>query len=441
MKEQFLTFIKEQNLVTPEDKILLTVSGGIDSMTMLHLFKSCGFNVSIAHCNFTLRGAESDGDEELVTRTAQQLGIALHINRFDTLAYAEQYKLSIQMAARELRYNWFNQLAQTNNYARIATAHNANDVVETMLINLTRGTGIHGLTGIGVINGDIIRPLLFASRTQIEQYVKENNIAYREDSSNAETKYIRNEIRHNIIPRFEQLNPAFRTGITNTARILNDVETVYNAHIERLKTLVIKQENTLYHIQIAALINHAVTAPQLFELLSEYDFTFDTAENMLKNLSGQPGACYYSRTHKIVKDRSSFILYPLKVNEVESYTIQKGDCSFDGEIKLELNTFLSNDDFTLKRNREVGSFDIDKLSFPLTLRRWKKGDIFYPFGMRGKKKISDYFSDQKMSIPEKENTWILCSAEDIIWVVNHRTDNRFCITKNTREILQIELID
>lgn len=440
MKEQLLIFIKEQDLFSSNDKILLTISGGVDSMTMLHLFKACGFSIAIAHCNFQLRGAESDGDEEFVTRAAQEYGIPIHINRFDTLKYAEENKVSIQMAARDLRYKWFDRLTKENNYTHIATAHNANDVVETMFINLTRGTGIHGLTGIRVKNKNVIRPLLFASRNEILNYVQSEGIKFREDSSNAETKYLRNTIRHNIIPLFEQLNPSFLTNVKHTANILGDAEQVFNRRIEQLKDLITEKKGDVVHLNIAAITNNKLTTPQLFEIISIYGFSYDTAVRMLKNISGLSGSSYYSSTHKIVKDRTSYILYPLTTNENEEYQISSEEAHFDGPIQLQIESIVIEKGFEVRRNREVGTFDKDKLKFPLTLRRWRKGDFFYPFGMRGKKKISDYFSDQKISIPEKENTWLLCAGEDIIWIVNHRTDNRFCITNGTKEIVQIELL-
>ena len=441
MKEQFLDFIKENKLFNRDEKILLTVSSGIDSMCMLHLFIDCGFNIAITHCNFCLRGAESDGDQEFIERFAQKNRIPIHINRFDTLAYAHTHKQSIQMAARELRYNWFNRLAKENNYTKIATAHNTNDVAETFFINLTRGTGIHGLTGINIVNGNIIRPLLFASRASIIAYTKEHNINYREDSSNAETKYLRNSIRHEIMPLFEKLNPSFLKNITHTASILKDAEVIFNKNIEDLKNLIIHKKGNLIHIEISGLTAQKVTPPLLFEIIQPYGFSYDTAIRMLKNISNQPGAAYFSKTHKIVKDRTSYILFQLTENDHEEYLIKDKQSLFKGVINLKLDQKSVDKDFVLIRDKAIGIFDSEKLSFPLKLRRWQHGDYFYPYGMRGKKKLSDYFNDQKISVPEKENTWLLCSDKDIIWVVNHRTDNRYCITNTTKEVLQVELIN
>jgi tRNA(Ile)-lysidine synthase len=440
MKEQFLHFNHEHQLIDPDDKILLTVSGGIDSMTMLHLFKECGFDIVIAHCNFCLRGAESDGDQELVECYAHINHIPLHINRFDTLAYADAKKISIQMAARDLRYNWFEKLATENKYNKIATAHNANDVIETFLINLTRGTGIHGLTGISVKNKNIIRPLLFATRNDIVAYSKECDINYREDSSNSETKYLRNAIRHKIIPQFEKLNPAFLKNITHTASILQDAENIFNKSIDDLKKLVINEKEKFIQFNIAELIAQKITPAILYEIIAPYGFSFDTAMRMLKHITNQPGATYFSKTHKVVKDRNNYILYPLEENDCEEYTIQESAIKFEGPVNLKIKRIKADKHFELKRNKEVANFDAEKLIFPLKLRRWQHGDFFFPFGMRGKKKISDYFNDQKISIPEKENTWLLCSGNEIIWIVNHRTDNLHTITKTTKEVVQFELL-
>jgi tRNA(Ile)-lysidine synthase len=439
MKEPFLAFIKEHNLFDKEDKILLTISGGIDSMAMLYLFIECDFNISIAHCNFQLRGAESDGDQELVERFAQKNQIPIHINRFDTLGYAEQNKVSIQMAARELRYSWFERLAKENGYNCIATGHNANDVIETFLINLTRGTGIHGLTGINIINGNIIRPLLFATREQIIAYAQEKNIAFREDSSNAETKYLRNAIRHEIIPRFRKLNESFIKNVTHTSTILKDAEQFYNKSIDDLQKLILTKNADLIYISIASIKSHGITAGILYEMIHKYGFTFDTATRIIKNIDNQPGATYFSASHKIVKDRTSYILYPLAENEQEEFYIEKNTTNFDGPPKFEILKTQLNKDLNLYRNQAVAIFDAAKLKFPLKLRHWQHGDFFYPFGMRGKKKISDYFSDQKFTTPEKDNTWLLLSGNDIIWVVNHRTDNRYAITNSTKEVVQFEL--
>lgn len=440
MKEQFKQFIEVNKLCDPQDHILLAISGGVDSMTMLHLFLESGFKVAMAHCNFGLRDAESDGDEELVSRTAMNLGVPLYVKRFDTKAYAETHKVSIQMAARDLRYNWFRKLMKEHGLNKIATAHHANDVAETFLINLTRGTGIKGLTGIPVNNNQLIRPLLFATRKEIENYASCEKIGFREDSSNNESKYLRNSIRQSILPLFENLNPSIITTINQTAALLKEASGIYQQHIDQLFAMLTKKTGEIIYVDIEKIKSLQISPTLLFEYISNYGFTFDTATRMIENIDHQPGGTFYSTAFKIVKDRKHYILCPRNQDDGEEYFIEEGQTNFSGPIRLAISSIPISKQFSLKRNKEIGSFDLSKLTFPLVVRRWQHGDYFYPLGMRGKKKLSDYFTNKKISLPEKETTWLVCSGNDIIWVVNHRTDNRYSITKSTREVLQIELL-
>ncbi len=440
MKEQFLKFIDDHKLFESNDSCLLTVSGGIDSIAMLYLFYECGFNFAVAHCNFSLRGEESDGDEAYVTKIVREMKIPFHVIRFNTVEYATKHKLSIQMAARDLRYGWFEELSNKYQYKWIATAHNANDVVETFFINLTRGTGIHGLTGINLVNKNVIRPLLFATRSEINHYVEQLGVMYREDSTNADTKYMRNAIRHNILPELERLNPAFLSNVINTTQILAEVENVYEKHLLNMKDDLFQKSGDGFEISFEHIREQNVSPCIFYELLQPYGFTFDASEKMLNLEKGQSGSVFYSDKWKMVRDREAFYLNPLKETEVEEYFIYEGDEQFKGPVSFQIKHLKAEKNFVLKRNKEVGIFDAGKLSFPLRLRKWQQGDYFYPFGMKGKKKLSDYFINQKLSLFDKENVWILCSGEDIIWVVNHRTDNRFCITKSTKEVVQVELI-
>ncbi len=440
MKEQFIHFIEENKLCNPQNRLLLAISGGVDSMTMLHLFLDCGFNVSMAHCNFGLRDAESDGDEEFVSRTAMNLGIPLYVKRFDTKTYAEEHKVSIQMAARDLRYSWFRKLMQEHGFNKIATAHHANDVAETFLINLTRGTGIKGLTGIAINNNQLIRPLLFATRKEIESYATLHEVGFRQDSSNQETKYLRNSIRQSIIPLFENLNPSFIKTINQTTLLLKEASDLYQKHIDQMFGALTRKTAENVYIDIEKIKNQKISPTLLFEYLSQYGFTLDTATRLIENIDSQPGAIYYAAAFKIVKDRKDYIVCARKEDDDEEYLIGEEQTHFDGPISLTLSQISIDAQFILKRNKEIASFDLSKLTFPLILRRWQHGDYFYPLGMRGKKKLSDYFTDKKISLPEKETIWLICSGSDIIWVVNHRTDNRYCITKSTPKVLQIELL-
>lgn len=439
MIEEFYTYIKKENLIDSGDRVLLTISGGIDSMTMLDLFMKSNLKFSLAHCNFSLRGAESDGDQEFLERFVLNNKLELFSKRFDTVEFAKKNNISIQMAARDLRYTWFNKIADEYGFTKIATAHNLNDVVETFFINLTRGTGIHGLTGIKPKNNNIIRPLLFAKRKQIKKYSFENNVSYREDSSNAETKYLRNAIRHKIIPVLEELNPSFIDSVGHTTTILKSAEDSFNKHINEIKKDVISTENGSIFLSIDRLTELDINPALLFELLNPYGFTFDTITRLLRAIKSQPGKVFYSHTHKLVIDRKSLIIQELSTIESEEYLIAENQEELKYPLELSLKQIEVDEAFSIVRNRSVATFDADKLCFPLKLRRWKHGDIFHPFGMKGKKKLSDYFTDQKLSIIAKENIWILCCGEEIIWVVNHRSDNRYMVTKNTKRVLQIEL--
>jgi tRNA(Ile)-lysidine synthase len=440
LQELFYENNNRLGLINSNDKVLLTVSGGIDSMTLVELFAESGVGFAIAHCNFQLRGEESDGDQQFVEKYAKEHRIDCFTIKFNTKTYAKEKKLSIQMAARELRYNWFEKIAGENGFSKIATAHNLNDVVETFFINISRGTGIKGLTGIKPVNGNIIRPLLFATRKEIENYALSKGITWREDSSNSQTKYLRNAIRHNIIPQFEQLNPSFLQSVLHATQILNEVNQVFSDRIENIKNIIVRYENDLIYFNIGQLKNLNISAELFFEIISEYGFSFDVAEKILKNLNSQPGQCYFAQEYKIVKDRNELILQKNLQSDSEEFLITEQTDTDELPIKLKLEKIFRSDNFLIRKERNIASFDYTKLKFPLKLRRWKEGDFFYPFGMDGRKKISDYFTDHKFSLIDKENAWLLLCGEDIIWIVNHRADNRYRITEKTKEILQIHTI-
>lgn len=439
MVKQFTEYIKNEKLFTKQEKVLLTISGGIDSITMLYLFIEAGFNFGIAHCNFQLRGAESEGDQQFVEDFAKEKNLTIFLKEFDTKSYAEKNKISIQMAARELRYEWFKELAQEFGYTKIATAHNLNDVVETFFINLTRGTGIKGLTGIKPKLGNIIRPLLFAKRTEIETYVKENNIPYREDSSNAETKYMRNAIRHKIIPEFEKMNPSFLNTAAHATEVLKAAEFIYKGHINEISNKIISTKNSKTYINIEQLIEQGITPPILYELISPYGFNFEHAKGIISSINIQSGKMFNSETHQLVIDRHDLIIQEILEQDNKVYYINEITEEFTKPVKLVFSWFSKSSGFKPIKKNNFGTFDADKLNFPLELRKWQKGDSFYPFGMKGKKKLSDFFTDIKLSVIDKQEVWILTSENKIIWIVGHRTDNRFRVEETTKNILQIEL--
>ncbi len=442
MLERFLNYIQDNRLFTKNDKILLGISGGIDSMVMLDLFIRSGFNIGIAHCNFQLRGDESDIDQQFVKEKAELSGLPFHTVKFDTKSYSEEKKISIQMAARDLRFEWFRKIMAGENYQFIALAHHMDDLVETFFINLSRGTGIKGLAGIKPSNEDIVRPLLFATREEISNYSSGKSIKFREDSSNNELKYTRNILRHKLIPGFQQLNPRFNLTMNENIGRISEAARLYFHQIEQWKQKLIRHENNTVYIEISQLQLLNISAEILFDILEEFQFNYEVVREIYTTMSAQSGKQFFSHTYRLVKDRTR-----LYISAVNDYNIQQefeiGEEDLEPSLPFTLKIIKQNhrDDFIIPREKSKIAVDKSKLSFPLMVRRWKQGDIFYPFGMRQKKKLSDFFIDNKFSILEKENTWLLCSGNDIIWIMGHRADNRFRITDHTKELVIFEMHD
>ena len=434
MLEDFRNYIEENELIKPEDRVLLTVSGGVDSVVMLRLMTEAGYPCGIAHCNFKLRGAESDADEEFVRDLARSSGLEFHNRSFETEDHAREKGISIQMAARQLRYEWFGQLRAEQNYELVATAHNMDDVIETFFINLVRGTGIRGLSGIKARSGSLIRPLLFATREHIASYASEKGIRYREDSSNISTRYIRNRIRHNILPQLEEINPGFKQGIISTIEKLRNTEIIYSREISRQKNEIIGSDGNNILLSIEKLRQLRDRKTFLFELISCYNFNSRTISDIEKSLDGPSGKQFFSDTHRLVKDREHLIINRLTPGDIGKYYIDDGTPSLKEPVQLDLMTVNRSVHFLIPSERHTACLDYDKLIFPLILRKWHPGDHFYPLGMSHMKKISDYFIDRKLSLVEKENAWLLLSGENIVWVVGHRIDDRYKITDETQQI-------
>ncbi|UQD56721.1 tRNA lysidine(34) synthetase TilS [Flavobacterium sp. K5-23] len=420
-------------------KLLLATSGGLDSMVMVHLFQSLNCEMALAHCNFQLRGLESFGDQNFVQEYAETNDIPLFVTQFDTQAFANDYKLSTQVAARDLRYNWFYELLETENYDYVLTAHHADDNIETFLINLSRGTGLEGLLGIPEQNDKIIRPLLPFSRYDIANYAEENNIEWREDSSNASDKYLRNKIRHDLVPLLKELNPQFIDSFQKTQSYLQESQAMVEDASIMVYQQVAKQEGEAIYFDLNQLIRLPNYESYLYQWLKEFGFSaWDDIYNLVESQSGKQ---VFSAEFRLLKDREFIILSPINFEEEQSeYFIEKEVT----EVNIPLKLILSKvSDISLTANTTI-FVDEDKLEFPLVLRRWNEGDYFQPFGMEGKsKKLSKLFKDEKLSLLEKENVWILCSNNTIVWVVGLRQDNRFRIentTKNTtKNILKIQL--
>ena len=416
-------------------RLLLASSGGLDSMVMVDLFHKLPFDIAIAHCNFQLRGMESFEDQNFVQNYAETNNIELFITQFDTEAFAEDYKLSTQVAARELRYSWFYELLETKKYDYILTAHHADDNLETFLINFVRGTGLEGLTGIPAQNGTIIRPLLIFSRKEIEQYAKENNIEWREDSSNTSDKYLRNNIRHNLVPVLKELNPDFLSSFLKTQAYLQESKVMAEDASIMVYQQVAEEKGEEIHFDLNKLKKLANYKSYLYQWLKEFKFSaWDAIYDLVE---GQSGKQVFSDGFRLLKDRDSLILCPInKEEEIEEYYILKDQKGINIPLNL---SFLQVTDTSLVSNTTI-FVDEDKLWFPLVLRRWKHGDKFQPSGMEGKsKKVSKFFKDQKLSLIEKENSWIVCSDNQIVWIVGFRQDERFKIGNRTKRILKIQL--
>lgn len=441
MQKKFISYIKDEHLFNPKDKILLATSGGIDSVVMCHLFHSTGLQFAIAHCNFQLRDKESEEDEQFVKQLALAYNVPFHHIRFNTKEYVNKNKLSTQVAARELRYEWFEKIRIENNYHSIATAHHQGDVIETFFINLIRGTGISGLRSIVPKQGNIIRPLLYTTRKEILAYAKDHQIGYREDSSNASDDYLRNKIRHHLIPVLNELSPAAESSITYSIDKLRDAEAIYRQSIEDVRSSICVKKNNTIRISIAELKKLNPVSTYLFELLKPYGFNSAVTTGILGILDGEPGKEFFSSSNRLVKDRDFLLIEPFSTIETPAvYFISKDQVDLQTpQLNLEFYHKPYSAEMSLLKTDDTALIDEDKLQFPLTIRKWKAGDTFYPLGMKGKKKLSDFFIDKKLSLIEKENTWLLCSGEEIVWVIGMRLDERFKVTFQTKNIFQLKL--
>ncbi|UMB53474.1 tRNA lysidine(34) synthetase TilS [Lutibacter sp. A64] len=429
-------------------KLLITISGGIDSVVLTHLMHSLEYPISLAHCNFQLRGKDSNKDELFVTELGKKLKIPCAVVKFDTENYAIEKGISTQMAARELRYNWFEKIMKENELDYIITAHHKDDIIETVLINLTRGTGLDGLTGIPEVNGPIVRPLLPFSRNDILIYATKNKIQWREDQSNSSIKYVRNKIRHKVVPFLKEINPNLLDSLNNTLENLRASQEIVQNCIENIKNDVSITTKNETHFNIEKLKQLSNPKIYLYELLKAYNFT--EWNDVTALLDAQSGKQIFSETHRLLKDRDVLILSEIAtIKKPITYKITKNTSKITVPIKLKFKNIDIPFDTKNHQNKVLEelifnkpntiSIDCDKIQFPLIIRKWQKGDYFYPIGLNGKKKLSKFFKDEKMSLLEKENTWILCTLDNtIIWVIGKRLDERFKVTKTTSKLLKIK---
>jgi len=441
MLEDFINFIQKENLFKSDQKILIAVSGGIDSIILSKLFSLAKFNFGIAHVNFSLRGEESLADEVFVKKFAKTLKVPYHSICFDTNAFAEKEKLSTQLAARILRYTWFEEIRVKNQYDFIATAHHQLDSAETMLINLTRGTGLAGFHGIPIKNGHIIRPLSFASQDLIYDFVVEHKLAWREDSSNATTKYQRNFIRHEIMPKFQELNPQFEQTLADTSEKIRHIEHWISAELTEFKIKHVRDDSD-GNIFVPTSTGYSAEKWTVIaeQYLQEFNFSFGVINQIIAHPAEKVGKLFESPSHILNIDRNQWVISPKDQSAFKPILIQEDD-----EIVAfgpnELHVFIeeNNDSFVPSSSPNIACLDADGLEFPLEIRKYQEGDWFCPLGMNTKKLISDFLTDKKVPLNIKKNTQILLSKGSVVWVMGHRIDNRNKVSDKTETVMILEI--
>jgi tRNA(Ile)-lysidine synthase len=432
---------------------LLAVSGGIDSVVLCDLMFDAGYDFALAHCNFRLRDEESERDEQFVKSLGEKYGKIVFVKRFDTKAYAEQNKVSIQVAARELRYGWFKELIATDRSQLpthrsqlptdhsqlhyLLTAHHANDNIETMLMNLFKGTGISGLHGILPVQDKIVRPLLFAKKEELLRYAQEKNLAFVEDSSNASDKYTRNFLRHHLLDLLKQVYPNVEDNLLKNIERFAEAEVLYKQAIDQHKKKLLEYKGNEVHIPVLKLKKSSPLSSIVFEIIKEYGFTANQTSEVIDLFESVTGKYIQSSTHRIIKNRNWLIIASQQATEAANILIEKGEKKVifsGGELRIEV---IKNPSFDIPSAASIAAVDYDEIEFPLLLRKWKQGDYFYPLGMKKKKKLSRFFIDQKLSKTDKEKVWVIEMNKKIVWIIGYRIDDRFKIKPSTKKILKI----
>ena len=439
--DQFLAFINQNKLFNPSDRILLAVSGGRDSVLLAHLFNAANFSFGMAHCNFGLRGQESDSDQAFVKDLADKLGVPFYGTRFDTEKFAKANSISTQMAARELRYNWFEQLRGEYSYHYVAIAHHLNDTAETILLNLVRGTGISGMHGILPKRGNIIRPMLFLTANEIETIIRENNICYREDSSNTSPKYVRNKIRLEVIPKLKEINPKLEDTFEQNSIRFSQLEEFLHLQVEKLRAEIFKPSGSgSVSISLEKLKELQPRKLLIYELFKNYGFSDAVLSDLVSSWDGQPGKTFESASHLLILDRGELLLIKKDKEQVDEVVFIDED---EAALRVPEFTLIYQrkcvEKVKIGANINTAFIDADLLQFPLKLRQWEKGDYFFPFGMKGRKKLSDYFINLKIPLSDKKKIKILENGNgDVIWVVGYRSDDRYKITGQTKKVYIFE---
>jgi tRNA(Ile)-lysidine synthase len=454
--QKFQQNIKHHHLFSPKDKLLLAVSGGVDSIVLCELCKQAGFNFIIVHCNFQLRGEESGRDEKFVQELGKKYGAEVVVKKFDTEKFAKENKLSVQEAARALRYNWFKELMNRiidPPINCILTAHHLGDNIETMLMNFFKGTGIAGLRGMLPKQGKLIRPLLFAKKEEVLVFAKENNLNWVEDSSNRESKYSRNYFRNEIIPLIKKIYPEAENNLTDNLRRFADIEMLYKQAIDQHKKKLLEQKGNEVQIPVLKLKKSEPLHSIVYEIIKDYGFSPHQTDEVIDLLDSESGKYIQSATHRVIKNRNWLIIASVMTEQAETILIDKGDrnvqCSpepsgFNVQLSIHDTSRLQPDLTKVsagiaQTSNNTAHLDADEISFPLLLRKWKQGDYFYPLGMKKKKKLSRFFIDQKLSKTDKEKVWVIESDKKILWIAGYRIDERFKVTEKTKSVLKITI--
>ncbi|MBC7889835.1 MAG: tRNA lysidine(34) synthetase TilS [Ferruginibacter sp.] len=460
--EKFTQHIKKENLFQPKDRLLLAVSGGIDSVVLCELCRQAGYDFEMAHCNFQLRGDDSNRDEKFVAALAKKFGVVFYVKTFETIPYAQATKKSVEEAARDLRYQWFYSLIEpkkwddgqkemddityqvskqrlsTLNY--ILTAHHADDNIETVLMNFFRGTGITGLRGILPKQGKLIRPLLFARRTELEIFVKDNALEFVTDHTNFENDYTRNYFRNTIIPLVSESFPRSAKNVLKNIQRFRETEILYQQAVQLHKKKLLEQKGGEIHIPVLKLLKTTPLATVVYEIIKDFGFTSHQTEEAIALLKSETGKYIQSATHRVIKNRNWLVISPIATIECAHVLIEENDHAIvflNGTISMEK---IAKARFSMVNDPLVAQLDPAQIKFPLLLRKWKQGDYFYPLGMQKKKKLSRFFIDQKLSLTQKENTWVIEMDKKIIWVVGKRIDNRYKVTDDTQDVLKIDYL-
>lgn len=436
MLEQFQQNIQQKGLFSKEDKILLAVSGGVDSMVLAHLFHCSGYQFAVAHCNFQLRNEASEADNAFVKNWAKAHNVAFFEQKFETLQYASENGLSIQIAARELRYNWFFQLLESHNFNYLATAHHYNDSVETFFINIIRGTGISGLHGIVEKKEKLIRPLIQFSKNEIQAFAIANKIEWREDESNASEKYLRNKVRLQLIPLLQNINPEIDKITKNSIQHLKAWESSFEKILQNLEKNIITTNKNNFSIPFSAIYDFGIDEVSLAFYLKKFGFNYSQSANIFKAIKGESGKLFHSLNFTLLVERNALIVEPKKQDDTTVFELNKSDFEIQFPIHLKWK-FSPIFDKSLN-HKNIIQVDADLLSFPLQLRKWKSGDYFQPFGMKGKQKLSDFFINQKLSLFEKQKVWLLESNGEIVWVIGYRMSEKFKVNTQTKNVLTVE---